>query len=91
MLLALDRNERIFPMKPTSIYAAFFLFILLFSVRAADAPSSTTPAEKQLLALVKEVQTQQQAIADNEAKIEAKLATIAETLRMARIFSTRGK
>lgn len=79
-----------FPMKRTSIYAAFFLFILLLAVRAADAPGGKAPDDKEILALIKEVRAQQLAIAENEAKIETKLAAITETLRLARIFSTRG-
>lgn len=76
-------------MKRISIYATLFLFILLMAVHGADAPGTTSPEEKQLLALVKEIQSQQLTIADNEAKIEAKLTTITETLRVARIYSTR--
>ena len=45
---------------------------------------------QQVLAVAKEVQAQQVAIAENQAKIDAKLATIAESVRVARIFATRG-
>jgi hypothetical protein len=43
-----------------------------------------------VLAVVREVQAQQAVLADNQAKIDAKLAAIAEQLRVARIYSTRG-
>ena len=43
-----------------------------------------------MLAALKELQTQQAAIAENQAKIDAKLATLAEALRLARIYSSRG-
>lgn len=38
-----------------------------------------------------EVQAQQKTIADNQAKIEEKIATLADTLRQARIFVSRGR
>jgi hypothetical protein len=56
---------------------------VLFSAEAASTE------EQQLLAMVKEIQTQQAQIADNQAKIEAKLTTIAEAVRVARIYSSR--
>ncbi len=43
-----------------------------------------------LTALLTDVATQQAAIADNQAKIDAKLATIGESVRLARIFVSRG-
>jgi hypothetical protein len=74
-------------MKRIPFFAAFFLFVLLVSARAAEAPGAQ---EQQILTMVKEVRAQQKAIAENEAKMDAKLAAIAETLRMARIYSVRG-
>ena len=74
-------------MKPIPLFAVFFSFVLLVSARAAEAPGAQ---EQQILAIVKEVQAQQLAIADNEAKMDAKLANIAELLRVARIYSVRG-
>ncbi|HEY2615172.1 MAG TPA: hypothetical protein VGI42_05645 [Chthoniobacterales bacterium] len=61
-------------------------------VAASPAPDAlkTPPPDQQLLALVKEVQTQQITIAENQAKIDAKLAAIAEYLRLAQIYSSRG-
>ena len=76
-------------MKRIPIYATFFSFIILIASHAAEAPG-LSPQEQQLFAIVKEVQAQQLAIAENQAKIEEKLATIAESLRMARIYSLRG-
>ena len=43
-----------------------------------------------LTALLTEVAGQQAAIIDNQAKIDAKLATIGESVRVARIFVSRG-
>lgn len=55
---------------------------------AAEAPNASQ-LEQQILAAVREVQNQQVAIAENQAKIEAKVTAIAETLRVARIYSSR--
>jgi len=84
----LSETERFFPMKRISFYAAFPLFVFLTGLRAqAPAPN---PQEQQILSMIKEVQAQQQAIAENQAKIEAKLATVSESLRIAKIYSVRG-
>jgi hypothetical protein len=56
----------------------------------AQTPDPKDDQEK-LLALVKEVQAQQAQIAANQTKIDAKLADLAETLRVARIFSSRSR
>jgi hypothetical protein len=54
---------------------------------AAQAPASKD--DQELLVLIKEVQSQQSQIAVNQGKIEAKLAELAETIRVARL--TAGK
>jgi hypothetical protein len=75
----------------TRIFVAILLSLtlLLFSSGAAQTPE--TRQEEQLLALIKEVQAQQAQIADNQAKIDSKLAEVAETIRVARIYSKREK
>ncbi len=55
----------------------------------AQAPNAQAQQDQQIIALVREVQAQQTAIADNQTKIEAKLAAVAEALRVARIYSSR--
>jgi hypothetical protein len=45
--------------------------------------------EQQIQALVAEVRAQQVTLAENQAKIDAKLATIAEAVRIARIYASR--
>jgi hypothetical protein len=68
--------------------------IFLVSLIAGPASRSQTPVandNKELLALVKEIQAQQGQITENQAKIDAKLAEISETLRIARIFTSREK
>jgi ABC-type transporter MlaC component len=69
-----------------------FLFVTLFAVLSsiAQTPDPKDDQEK-LLTLVKEVQAQQAQIAANQTKIDAKLADLAETLRVARIFSSRSR
>jgi septal ring factor EnvC (AmiA/AmiB activator) len=70
------------------LLALLFAATLLISGSFAQTPD---PKEQQLAALIKEVQSQQSQIAENQAKIDAKLADLAETIRTARIFSKREK
>lgn len=67
--------------------------LLGLGVRASAAePSKESEREQQqVVALTKEVQEQQVAIADNQSKIDAKLVSIAEALRLARIYAARGR
>jgi protein-disulfide isomerase len=74
-------------MRQISTAILLSLTLLLFSSGAAQTPESRQ--EEQLLALVKELQAQQVQIADNLAKIDVKLAEVAETIRVARIYSKR--
>lgn len=75
-------------MKPTLLFA-FCAIITLASSAPAQAPSQS-PGQAELAALIKEVRAQQVAMAANQAKINEKLATLTETIRVARIFSSRG-
>jgi hypothetical protein len=75
-------------MKPT-LLLAFCAIITLVSSAPAQAPKQN-PAQEQLVALIKEVRAQQTAIAANQVKINEKLATLAESIRVARIYSSRG-
>ena len=60
---------------------------LLGGVNAAEPVSSQ---EQQLLVAIKEIRAQQAAIAENQAKIDAKLVIVGEAVRIARIYSSRG-
>ncbi|MGI8890129.1 MAG: hypothetical protein ACR2G0_05015 [Chthoniobacterales bacterium] len=52
---------------------------------------STAPADpRQMDSLIKEVQAQQVTMAANQAKIDAKLVSLAEAIRVARIYASRG-
>ena len=75
-------------MKRNLVAVIFSITLIGASAIRGQAPTSD---EQKLLALVKEVQAQQLQIADNQAKIDAKLSEIAETLRVARIFTAREK
>jgi len=86
--LLLEKRDRIAPMKSFSLIATCLL-ALTVTVLAAEPAKENEQEAQQLLALVKEVQTQQAAIAENQAKIDAKMAAIAEALRLARIYSSR--
>jgi hypothetical protein len=58
----------------------------------AAEPSKESERDQQaVVALTKELQTQQAAIADNQTKIDAKLATLAEAVRQAKIYASRGR
>lgn len=73
-------------MKRLAYLTAIGFFALAAVGPAAEAPNQAP----QVLALAKEVQAQQVAIAENQAKIEAKLAAIAEAVRVAKIYASRG-
>ena len=75
-------------MKPTLLFA-FCALITLVSSAPAQAPQQN-PAQAELAALIKDVRAQQAAIAANQVKINEKLATLAESIRVARIYSSRG-
>ena len=66
--------------------------ILVFAASShAQAPNAAAQQQQdqQIIALAKELQAQQAVIAENQAKIDAKLVAVAEALRVARIYSSR--
>ncbi len=65
------------------------LIFATFTIRVNAADSAPAP-DPQVAATIKEIQTQQAQIADNQAKISAKLAGVIEAVRVARIYSSRG-
>jgi ABC-type transporter MlaC component len=75
-------------MKPTLLFA-FCAVLTLASSALAQAPPQS-PAQAELAALIKEVRAQQAAMAANQSKINEKLANLAENIRVARIYSSRG-
>lgn len=77
-------------MRGTLVVILVSLTVLAGPFICAQAPKTESKDEQQLVALTKEVQAQQAQITDNQAKIEAKLAEVAEAIRLARIYSSRG-
>jgi hypothetical protein len=66
------------------IFIAPVLALVLFTISFSSAQTPDANQEERLLALVKDVQTQQAQMTDNEAKIETQLADLTETIRVAR-------
>jgi len=73
-------------MKQLAAVALISLFAVL-PFRGAEPTAAKQ--DEQLAALVKELQAQNAAISQNQVAIEAKLATVAETVRIARIYASR--
>lgn len=76
-------------MKRNPALVALCSFLLLAGTSAAQAPNASQQQVEQVLAVAHEVQAQQASIAENQTKIDEKLAAIAEQLRVARIYSAR--
>ena len=84
-------SERELLLKGSCLMNRVFLLLLL-ALLVVSPSFAQTPGpndEARLLALVREVQTQQAQLAANQAKIEEKLATVTETVRTARIYTKR--
>jgi hypothetical protein len=72
-------------MKKLTLLGAFALF-----ATSIGAQSTAPDDPQQVQALLKEIQAQEIVIADNQAKIDAKLLTLSDTIHTARIYSSRG-
>jgi hypothetical protein len=66
------------------------MLVVLASSIDAQAPAPITSDQQHLDALLQQVQAQQRQIAENQANIDAKLASLAEAIRVARIYASRG-
>lgn len=64
------------------------LFIGASASISAEPPVSPQPAQ-QALTLMKDIQAQQAAIAENQAKIDAKIAALGEQIQVAKVFASR--
>lgn len=69
--------------------AIVFLSIGLLVLNPAIAQTPGAKEDDELNTLIREVQAQQKQMAENQAKIDQKLVTLADTIREARIFSSR--
>lgn len=76
-------------MKVAQYFAAVSAAFVLATTATAQVPQPTAD-DKKSMALVKEVREQQAQIAANQEKIEAKLTALAEAVRQAKIYSSRG-
>lgn len=63
---------------------------VLVTAAVVNGQTATAAQEQQAAVVVKEIRQQQAQIAENQAKIDAKLASIVELVRQARIFASRG-
>ena len=68
------------------------ILLCLLAVLTASLPGQSPSPEQsaQVDALIKQLQAQQTQLAENQAKIDARLAELAETIRVARIYASRG-
>ena len=64
-------------------------FVALATIPFGVAQTPDSNQEQKLLALIKEVQTQQAQLAENQAKIEEKLNDLADIIHDARIYTKR--
>jgi hypothetical protein len=68
----------------------FTVILLLLAIFAAMlCPAKAQNASIQLVSAVNELKRQQAQIADNQTKIDSKIADLVETIRVARIFMSR--
>jgi hypothetical protein len=77
-------------LKPMNRIATITLLSIALLLTPAFAQTPSSKETEELNSLLKELQTQQIKIAENQAKIDEKLATLADTVREARLFSSRG-
>lgn len=77
-------------MKRSAIVAILVSLPLLCVGFAAQPGTPPSQEEQQLARIIRDLQEQQATIAQNQAKIDEKLAAVAEAIRQARIFASRG-
>jgi outer membrane murein-binding lipoprotein Lpp len=70
--------------------ALMLLFATGATISFAAGPASTVE-DQQIAAAIQELRAQQAQIADNQAKVDAKLANISELVRQARLFASRAR
>jgi hypothetical protein len=72
-------------------FVSLLLAAGLFAMSSSVAQTPEANLQVKLLGLIKDVQTQQAQMADNQKQIETKLADIGETVRVARIYAGRSQ
>ena len=79
-------------MKPKPFPVALLVAAFVAGAYFLPAPSGgQTGEEIQTTQILNDVIDQQKTITDNQAKIDAKLATIGENVRQARVMAGRGR
>jgi outer membrane PBP1 activator LpoA protein len=78
-------------MKPLFAFLVPCLLACAIAAQSAEPPKESDRDLQQIAALTKEVQSQQTAIAENQTKINEKLAAVAEAIRQAKIYAGRGR
>ena len=78
-------------MKILSALIAIGVLGLASGASGAEPSKESDRDQQQIIALTKELQGQQTAIADNQKKIDEKLAAITEAIRLAKIYAGRGR
>jgi hypothetical protein len=79
-------------MKPKPFPVALLVAAFVAGAYFLPAPSGgQTGEELQTTQILTDIVAQQATINDNQAKIDAKLATIGEAIRQARLMAGRGK
>jgi len=68
----------------------FTVSLVLFAIFVAVLyPAKSQNVSTQVVSVVNDLKEQQAQIADNQTKIDGKIADLAETIRVARIFMSR--
>jgi ABC-type transporter MlaC component len=75
-------------MKRTLLVLAFI--VMLIAASAVHAQTPEVADVQKVLELVKALQAGQAQISDNQGKIDAKIAALVETIRVAKIEASRG-
>ena len=70
------------------LFAALFALSLI-GLFTANGQDQNAAFQGKIMELVKDIQAQHSQIASNQTKIDTKLADLTETIRVARIFSSR--
>jgi hypothetical protein len=72
-----------------SFSMAILALLSMAQVASTQTPPAAGRSQEQLIALLKEVRAQQADLAANQARIDEKLAALSESIRQARIYSSR--
>lgn len=73
------------------ILSTLALSAVVLTISFSGAQTPDADQERKLLALIKDVQTQQAQMAANQAKIDEKLNDVADIIRDARLYSKRSR